>query len=241
MCTVTIIPKGDHDFVLTSNRDEAPNRKSLPPDFYINKETKLLFPMDELSGGTWIGLSEKNRVVCVLNGAFTIHERKEDYKKSRGVIALDFLTSENILATIETYDFDKIEPFTMVLVDWNTVLKFYELVWDGIEKHLKELPLEPKMWSSSTLYTSEMKQERQQWFDDFKAENDLNAQTILKFHKTAGANNKDYGVIMNRGFVKTTSITQIEKFSESLEMYHQNLQNKTITSKTFHFPEIINE
>ncbi|HEX9600000.1 MAG TPA: NRDE family protein, partial [Mariniflexile sp.] len=134
MCTVTIIPKGDNDFVLTSNRDEAPNRVSLPPDFYRNKETRLLYPMDKLSGGTWIGLSEKNRAVCVLNGAFSIHERKEDYLKSRGVMVLDFLTSESILTTAESYDLINIEPFTMVLVDWNTALKFYELVWDGTEK-----------------------------------------------------------------------------------------------------------
>jgi hypothetical protein len=241
MCTVTIIPKGDNDFVLTSNRDEAPNRVSLPPDFYRNKETRLLYPMDKLSGGTWIGLSEKNRAVCVLNGAFSIHERKADYLKSRGVMVLDFLTSESILTTAEAYDLINIEPFTMVLVDWNTTLKFYELVWDGTEKHFKELPLETKIWSSSTLYTAEMKQERLQWFEDFKAENNLNAQTLLRFHKTAGANNKEYGVVMNRGFVKTTSITQIEKFRESLEMYHENLQNKTISSKTFQLSETVND
>jgi hypothetical protein len=48
-------------------------------------------------------------------------------------------------------------------------------------------------------------------------------------------------VIMNRGFVKTTSITQIEKFSDSLEMYYENLQNNTISSKTFHLAETVNE
>ncbi|WP_308990626.1 NRDE family protein [Mariniflexile litorale] len=241
MCTVTIIPKGVHDFVLTTNRDEAPNRISLPPDFYRNKETRLLFPMDKLSGGTWVGLSEKNRVVCLLNGAFTIHKRKENYEKSRGLVVLDFLISENILSTVKTYHLNNIEPFTMVVVDWNTTLKFFELVWDGTEKHFKELPLEPKIWSSSTLYTAEMKQERLQWFESFKAKNNLNAQTLLQFHKTAGINNKDYGVIMNRGFVKTTSITQIEKFSESLEMYHENLQKKTISSKTFQLTETVND
>ncbi|MDO7171912.1 NRDE family protein [Mariniflexile sp. AS56] len=241
MCTVTIIPKGDTDFVLTSSRDEAPNRKSLPPDFYINKETRLLYPMDIESSGTWIGLSEKNRVVCVLNGAFTRHERQAEYKKSRGIVALDFLTTDDLLATVEAYDFNHIEPFTMVLVDWDTTLRFFELVWDGTEKYLNSLPLEPKMWSSSTLYTAEMQAERQQWFESFKAENDLNAQTLLKFHKITKADNKEFGIVMNRDFVKTTSITQIERFSESLEMYHQNLQNKTISSKSFQLSETVND
>jgi uncharacterized protein with NRDE domain len=241
MCTVTIIPKANNDFVLTSNRDEAPNRISLPPDFYINNDTRLLFPMDKLSGGTWIGLSEKNRVVCLLNGGLIMHQPKQNYKKSRGVIALDFMVSEDILATINNYDLSEIEPFTIVIVDWNTALNFYELVWDGIEKHFKELPLEPKIWSSSTLYNSDMKKERSQWFHDFKSETSLNAQSLLRFHKTAGKDIKDYGVIMNRGFVKTTSITQIEKFSDSLEMYYENLQNNTISSKTFHLAETVNE
>jgi hypothetical protein len=241
MCTVTIIPKANNDFVLTSNRDEAPNRVSLPPDFYINSETRLLYPMDKLSGGTWIGLSEKNRVVCVLNGGLNKHQSKQNYKTSRGVVALDFMISEDILETIINYDLIEIEPFTIVIVDWNTALKFYELVWDGKEKHFKELPLEPKIWSSSTLYNAEMKKERLQWFDDFKSETSLNAQSLLGFHKIAGKGNKDYGVIMNRGFVKTTSITQIEKFNESLEMYYENLQNNTISSKTFHLTETVNE
>lgn len=241
MCTVTIIPKGNNDFVLTSNRDEAPNRKSLPPDFYLKDGCKVLFPMDELSGGTWIGLSEKNRLVCVLNGAFGIHERKDDYRKSRGLVAIDFMIADDIVYAVENYDLADVEPFTVVIADWNTTLKFYELVWDGAEKHFKELPLEPKIWSSSTLYNANMKQERLQWFEDFKDENNLNAQSLLKFHKTTASDNKDYGVIMNRGFVKTTSITQIEKFSESLEMYYENLQNKTISSKTFHLSETVNE
>ena len=161
---------------------------------------------------------------------------KQNYRLSRGIVALDFMVSENILKTIDAYDLNAIEPFTMVIVDWNTTLKFYELVWDGTEKHLQELPLEPRIWSSTTLYNAEMKQERLQWFEDFKTENKLDAQSVLRFHKTAGEDNKDYGVIMNRGFVKTTSITQIEKFDESLEMYYENVLNKTISSKSFHLP-----
>ncbi|MFG6686334.1 NRDE family protein [Mariniflexile sp. HNIBRBA6329] len=241
MCTVTIFPKENNDFVLTSNRDEAPNRKSLPPDFYLKKGAKLLFPMDEQSGGTWIGLSEKNRLVCMLNGGFTMHERKDNYRKSRGLVALDFMTADEIVTAIEKFDLTDIEPFTTVIADWNTTLKFYELVWDGIEKHFQELPLEPKLWSSSTLYDAEMKHERLQWFEAFKEENSLNAQSLLKFHKTTASDNKDYGVIMNRGFVKTTSMTQVEKFGDSLEMYYENFQNKTISSKTFHMSETVNE
>ena len=34
MCTVTLIPTGENNFILTSNRDEVINRKTLLPEFY---------------------------------------------------------------------------------------------------------------------------------------------------------------------------------------------------------------
>ncbi|WP_242085634.1 NRDE family protein [Aestuariivivens sediminis] len=241
MCTVTIVPKGEHDFILTSNRDEAPNRESLPPEFYNIKDTSLLFPKDKVSGGTWIGISDKNRVVCVLNGGFIRHKRKPIYKKSRGLVAKDFLIFKTLTDKVEAYDYQNIEPFTMVLADWNAGLKFYELIWDGITAHFTELPLEPKLWSSTTLYSQTMKEERLDWFRNFKATQQLNDVTLLKFHKTAGNGNKDYGVIMNRGFVKTTSITQIEKQKRVIDMRYENLQNQSIYQKTFNLSPIVNE
>ena len=181
MCTVTIIPKGKNDFVLTSNRDEAPNRVSLKPEFYTIDETKVLFPKDELSGGTWIGVSEKNRLICVLNGGFEFHERKSEYRLSRGVVANHFMIADALKYTVDTYNFEDIEPFTMVIADWNTDLEFYELVWDGTEKHFIKLPLEPKIWSSSTLYSKAMKTERLDWFEGFKSENELNKDSLINF------------------------------------------------------------
>ncbi|MCF7568824.1 NRDE family protein [Sabulilitoribacter arenilitoris] len=241
MCTVTLIYKGKNDFVLTSNRDEAPNRTSLKPEIYAINNTKVLFPKDEFSGGTWIGASEKNRVVCVLNGAFKFHKRKSKYRLSRGIVANDFLITDDIIKTIENYNFDDIEPFTIVIVDWNFDLKFHELVWDGTNTYFTELPLETKIWSSSTLYSKAMKSERLKWFEDFKTDNILDKNTLLIFHKTAGKNNDDYGVIMNRGFVKTTSITQIEKSANNLIMHYESLVDNTVTTKNFYSPQVVNE
>ena len=241
MCTVTIIPQGENDFVLTSNRDEAPNRSSLSPEFYTINNTKMLFPKDELSGGTWIGVSDKNRLVCVLNGGFTFHERKASYRMSRGVVAKDLLASENIKTTIEDYNFQDIEPFTMVIVDWNFSLKFYELIWDGSQKHFSVLPIEAKIWSSSTLYSEDMKQQRLKWFEDFKNKTELNSESLLNFHNTAGHDNDDYGVVMDRHFVKTTSITQVEKNNDAVTMRFNDLQSNTTTTKNFKLPLTVNE
>ena len=233
MCTVTLIPLKNSDFILTSNRDEAPNRIAVNPEIYNVNGVKLMYPKDKLSGGTWIGVSEKSRVICILNGAFKPHERQLEYRMSRGVVAKDFMVSENIMATIETYNLIDIEPFTMIIADWNGTLKFYELVWDGKTKHISKLPLAPKIWSSSPLYNTTMKQERLQWFKNFNAAHTLNSKTLLNFHKTAGLGNAIYGVIMDWGFVKTTSITQITKQDSVLSMYFEDLTSKTFSTKSF--------
>lgn len=239
MCTVTIIPKGKADFVLTSNRDEAPNRISLAPEFYTIKETKMLFPKDKLAGGSWIGVSEKNRVLCVLNGGFVCHERQAEYRLSRGVVVRDLLACQNIVTAIEDYDLHDVEPFTLIIADWNMNLKFLELVWDGSHKHFTELPLEPRVWSSSTLYSVVMKEERKQWFEDFKSKSVLNAKTLMNFHETTEIENTEYGVIMDRGFVKTTSITQVEKLNDEVVMRFNNFQDQSKGTNIIKLPHVI--
>ena len=231
MCTVTLTPLGKTDFVLYSNRDEAPSRVSTPPEFYVYNDTQLLYPRDVESGGTWVGLSEKNRCICLLNGGFEIHERKPSYRQSRGIVVKDFLSCVTIVEAIDNYNLNDIEPFTMVIVDWTNQLEFYELVWDGHQKHFKSLEKESHIWSSSTLFNVKMREERMQWFNDFKSENKLNSESLALFHKTAGKGNNDYGVIMNRGFVKTTSITRVEKQDSTIRMSYEDLATNSQSEK----------
>lgn len=241
MCTVTIFYNGGDDFVLTSNRDESPDREALSPDFYTINNTKMLLPKDPLSGGTWLGVSENKRVICLLNGGFSIHKREKEYRLSRGVVVNDLLSSENIEIAINDYDLNNIEPFTLIVSDWVSHLQFYELVWDGEIKHFSKLSLETHIWSSSTLYSNEMKEERRVWFSNFKKENRLlNSEKLMQFHKTAGKDNLDFGVIMDRGNVKTTSITQVEKTKSTLNMSYESILSKQKTSKVFNFLETIN-
>jgi hypothetical protein len=240
MCTVTIIPTGKSNFVLTSNRDEAPDRISLNPEECIINDARMLFPKDKTAGGSWIGVSDKNRVLCVLNGGFAFHQRQSFYRLSRGVVMRDLLACKQIDSAIEAYNLEGVEPFTLVIADWNKGLQFFELVWDGKQKYFNKLPLEAKMWSSSTLYSKDMKQERQQWFSNFKTTNDLNAESLMGFHLNTETKNRDYGVIMDRGFVKTTSITQIRKEIETVAMDFNNLQDKSKSEHLFKLSQNVN-
>ncbi|MFD0862693.1 NRDE family protein [Sungkyunkwania multivorans] len=238
MCTVTFIPTKKNDFILTSNRDESPMRTSLPPDFYKIEDVEVLFPKDELSGGSWIGITELNRMVCLLNGANKDHKRKLPYRMSRGEVVKSALTSNDIERHLEDLDLSGIEPFTLIVLDWNKELTLSELVWDANHRHLSRLPLSPRIWSSSTLYTDEMKVMRKQWFEAFKFKNILSAENIWRFHHEAGIGDKNTDVVLDRGFVKTTSITQVEKKDRAVQMTFEDVRTNAITSKTFELENV---
>lgn len=233
MCTVTLIPTASFDkgFVLTSNRDEAAGREAIEPQFYIENGVKMLFPKDKEAGGTWIGISERKRLICLLNGEFENHVKNGYYRLSRGVVVKELLAAENIDEAISRYDLDQIEPFTIILVDWKEQLRFVELVWDAKQKHIKELELKSHIWSSSPLYTKEMKKQRAQWFSEFQKKNKLFPENLLGFHELAGIGDKHIDLVMDRGFVKTQSITQIVNFPKETKMAYKDLR-KNKTSET---------
>ncbi len=233
MCTVSFIPKTNGDFILTSNRDESPNRTTIPPEFYDLNNTRLLFPKDELAGGTWIGASDKKRLICLLNGGFEAHVPKKNYRLSRGVIVKDLLAVKNVVAEIDSIDLKGIEPFTIILVEFSKDLKLYELVWDGKNKYFSEKELKPIIWSSSLLYSKEIKLKRENWFSEFIV-NDKNPteNDVLSFHKNGGEGNEKSNVVMNRGFVRTKSITLFQKKNNNEMMRYEDLQTGIIKEMT---------
>ena len=235
MCTVTYLPLGNNQFILTSNRDESPLRKTIAPKKYNEQGVALVYPKDELAGGTWIGLSEKNRLVCLLNGGFEIHQSKGPYAMSRGLIVKKILSAENSVAWITNFIFDNIEPFTLVLVDWANSLATYELVWDGVTKHFTELEQAPKIWSSSTLYTPKMSASRRAWFAAWLSENNtFQQQEILNFQTATDKGTPETSLKMKRNFVETVSVTSVKKEEDIQLIYNDFLKGET-TRKTIVF------
>jgi len=227
MCTVTYLPLGNNNFILTSNRDEDVKRKTISPKVYTEEGVNLIYPKDELAGGTWIGVSDKNRLICLLNGGFTSHKRENTYRMSRGIIVRKLLIAENGLEFISTFDFNEIEPFTIIYIDWNQNLKAYELIWDGKTKYFSELKQEPKIWSSSSLYTDEMKQIRQDWFAGWLNEhNHFYQKDVMEFHQQE-KENTDFALKMKRSYVETVSITSVKKSAEKVVMKYQDFKTNS--------------
>ncbi|MBT8269830.1 MAG: hypothetical protein HKO96_02820 [Flavobacteriaceae bacterium] len=240
MCTVTFIRHEKNDFILTSNRDEAPDRYTHPPQIYSDAGGHLLYPKDSRAGGTWIGISEQKRLVCVLNGAFVKHHRTPPYEISRGQIAKELMVCENLGQEIDDLNLMQVEPFTMIIVEWKDDLRAMELIWDGFKKHLTEVTESNRIWSSSSLYSSKMKAARNHWFNNFKSSTDLDADSIWKFHHSAGDGNKEYGVIMDRGKVRTTSVTQVMKQGSEVQMIYDDLQANEKSVQAFKISQLNN-
>jgi len=232
MCTVTLVPlpATPNGFVLSSNRDEAVLRKTLPPEIYSEAGTKLLYPKDAEAGGSWIGLSERKRCICLLNGGFEKHLRKPPYKKSRGLVVRELLAARNFNEKLKDYNFEGIEPFTAIVVEYQQQLKFLELVWDGTDLHLRVLPLKPDIWSSTLLYSSEEVALRRQKFETFKKHHPLTPENILKFHSFGGETGEE-GLIIDRGFLKTCSITQIINGPAKTSLWYRDLATEVVTEK----------
>jgi len=229
MCTVTYLPLANNEFCLTSNRDETPGRQ--PMELFYDAAAKLLYPKEPKHGGTWISASADNRLVCLLNGAFQKHKHEPPYRMSRGLVVLDFFEYGTVAQFVSNYYFEGIEPFTMVLFDNG---KLYEFRWDGSEKHLLELDAEKAhIWSSSTLYNDEIKSRRISWFQNWlNAEQENSPAEILKFHQTAGADDKENGLVMSRfnNAVCTVSITQVLRSIDAFMMNYYDMIEKNTTN-----------
>jgi uncharacterized protein with NRDE domain len=230
MCTVTYLPLGDTDFILTSNRDVPFAReKATTPQTIQEDGVQLTYPKDGKAGGTWIGLSDKKRLICLLNGGFEYHTSLTYYRKSRGLILKELLKTPDLQKALNDIDLHEIEQFTLAIVDWQNDLQLYEFVWDGTKKHLKKLPQAPCIWSSSTLYDASVKKMRQAWFKEWQASHDFTTENILKFHHTAGVGDCNIDVMMNRGLGGTVSITSVKKNKNDIRIDYEDVQTKKKT------------
>lgn len=225
MCVLTYFPYQDNGFILTSNRDEAVSRKpAIPPKKYHIGGQQVFFPKDPKGGGTWIA-SSGDFTLCLLNGGFEKHVPQPPYKQSRGKVVLDFFTFLDVNNFIQQYDFEGIEPFTLVIIESTTDLTLTELRWNGTRLFCTSLDATlPRIWSSVTLYSPDIISAREQWFDEFKQQA-IVPQKVIDFHHHGGSGDPKNDLKMNRNnTLKTISITQFVLNQLEFKMTYQDLQ-----------------
>jgi len=87
-----------------------------------------------------------------------------------------------------------------------------EIKWDGITlKEKKHNPELPHIWSSVTLYSEKMINERHGWFKNWiLSKEKITGQDIFDFHFNSQNHNNEYGLRISRNNkISTTSITSL--------------------------------
>lgn len=238
MCTVSFIPAKDRVFI-TSNRDEKHWRlPAVLPAYYSFNGGMMIFPKDGDAGGTWISLCNNGNAGVLLNGAFTRHERKEHYAKSRGLIFLEIMQNLRPLHYFWRMSLTGIEPFTLIIWQQNNLC---ECRWDANEKkHCRNLPAyRPYIWSSSTLYDEEVRKKRELWFLKWLNRQPMPAkEEIIKFHRFAGDGDQNNDLLMNRdGKIFTVSITNLELNAECGVMSYHDMLTEHNAGAELHFSD----
>ncbi len=231
MCTLTYLPTND-GYIFTHNRDERMDRPTSKDFKTINNGIQeLYFPQDLEAHGSWIAFSNKGKSACLLNGGSIAHTRKEKYRKSRGLVVLESFEFKSITSFYEKYDFKDIEPFTLVVRDTHELIKIVhdenETTLDLLDKNTSNI------WSSTTLYTKEVRFKREQWFRSWLMKSgSQTAEKVFDFHNTAGDGDNENDLIMSRwGILKTLSITQIAVSGNEAALSYHDFAQSSIDQK----------
>ncbi|MGO4906076.1 NRDE family protein [Flavobacterium sp. W20_MBD1_R3] len=223
MCTVSFVATNDK-IIITSNRDEKTVRPSaIPPRNYTVNGKNLIFPKDSKAGGTWFVANAEATILVLLNGADEKHEVQLPYRKSRGLIVLDMISSLSPKDFWNEIDLDNIEPFTLVLFQNNAL---FQLRWNGKEKRTTPLDIHQNhIWSSSTLYSSSIREKRADWFHTFMNQNpEITESKMHDFHRYTEEENDENGLVINRNDeMKTLSITQAVIEKNKVAILHYDL------------------
>ncbi|HEY9118072.1 MAG TPA: NRDE family protein, partial [Roseivirga sp.] len=184
------------------------------------------FPKDPKAGGTWFASNQSDFTLCVLNGGYEKHKHKPPYRLSRGLMVLDFFKILHTQDFASNYNFDGIEPFTLIIVEHGLQLKLHQLVWNEVKlDHIVLSEKQPQIWSSSTLYPEPVRQERKQWFKEWLMDrSEFEQNEILRFHQFGGKGDAWNDFVMDReGRVKTVSVTSLDKSASNFNLEHISL------------------
>ena len=120
MCTVVILrrPKDAWPVIIGANRDEMLNRPWKPPARHWPDRVEVIAGLDELAGGTWMGLNDAGVTACILNRHGSLGPAPG--KRSRGELvleAIDHSEANDAAGALADLDPAAYRPFNMVIAD----------------------------------------------------------------------------------------------------------------------------
>lgn len=120
MCTLVLLRRPGHDWplLLAANRDELASRPARPPGRHWPDRPELRAGLDELAGGSWLGVNDWGVVAAVLNRVGTLGPTEG--RRSRGELVLEALDHADAVAAataLTEIDPRAFRPFNLIVAD----------------------------------------------------------------------------------------------------------------------------
>jgi hypothetical protein len=120
MCSVVILRRPDNEWpvIFAANRDEMNNRPWLPPGRHWPDRPQITAGLDELAGGSWLGLNDLGLIAGIMNRMNSLGPSPG--KRSRGELvleALDHADAGAAATALAELDPAAYRPFNLVLAD----------------------------------------------------------------------------------------------------------------------------
>lgn len=241
MCTLTIYASGGHRIV-TMNRDEQRQRHELEllHDVQEDDGTRVVYPVDGASHGTWMGVNNHGLVMCLLN-RYQNEAGYTDARQSRGHIIPECLKQGSFRKAaehLEKLDPSGCNPFDLFVMGPGDNRHFQ---WTGEDYANEEFTVAPwYMFTSSSLPDAiEFRWKQFKAWRSEIGERATDAEEILRgFHLIQVEKRKHHSVLMERENAHTKSVVQadiqggkleLRYFPDILERLHENPLSLTLT------------
>ena len=120
MCTLVVLRRPTHDWplILGANRDEMIERPWRAPARHWPDRPEVVAGLDELAGGSWLGLNDHGVAAGILNRFGTLGPKPG--QRSRGELVLDALDHADASAAADALahiDPRAYRPFNLIIAD----------------------------------------------------------------------------------------------------------------------------
>ncbi|MQX37460.1 NRDE family protein [Roseospira navarrensis] len=120
MCTLILLRRPDHPWplVIAANRDEMRDRPWTAPGRHWPDRPEVVAGLDDLAGGSWLGLNDHGVVAALLNRKGTLGPQAG--KRSRGELVLEALDHADAVDAAEALGHlnpEAYRPFNLIVAD----------------------------------------------------------------------------------------------------------------------------
>ena len=221
MCTISVVPTPD-GFRLACNRDESRSRPAAGgPRLHRIGSRRAVWPVDPLSGGTWIGVNDAGLAMVLLNrrpqnsGAWVPTH-------SRGVLIPRLLAEARLEAVVARAREElapsngeaRFEPFTLVMIQHHHVATIDYCA--GTTTLVRGRLARPVMFTSSSLGDELVERPRQRLFAALVESSRRPLAAQARYHRHRWPDRPHISVRMARADAATVSHTTIDVSNEHI-------------------------